>query len=76
MSCVTQARRNMTTTLDVMKRAITRALELEEGANVDILRWFYRGKVIGALEMSVEILNKSEFAELWAHYKSEDERFN
>lgn len=66
----------MTTTLDVMKRSITNALELEASIITDSMKWYYRGKVMGVLEMSVEIFNKSEYDELWAHYKNEEARFS
>ena len=66
----------MTTTLDVMKRSITNALELEASIITDSMKWYYRGKVTGVLGVSAEIFNKSEYDELWAHYKSEEARFS
>ena len=43
----------MTKKLEMMKCAITNAIELEAEATRDTLRAYYRGKVMGVLEVAI-----------------------
>ena len=65
----------MTKKLEMMKCAITNAIELEAEATRDTLRAYYRGKVMGVLEVAINGgLSGAEHEELYFHYKSEQER--
>ena len=65
----------MTEMLEAMKALVTNALELKANEPNDILNAYYRGKVIGVLEVaSSGILSRREHAQFLEHYESEKER--
>jgi hypothetical protein len=65
----------MTRMLEMMKGAITNALELESTAVSDAAIAYFNGKAMGVLEVAAGgALSCAEHAKLLEHYKSERER--
>ena len=65
----------MTNTLEMMKEAITNALELESMTISGTLGAYFRGKAMGVLEVAIGgVLSREEYAKLFEHFESEKER--
>lgn len=65
----------MTKMLEMMKRAITNAIELKYTAMSDASTSYFHGKAMGVLEVAAGgALSCAEHAKLIEHYESERER--
>lgn len=67
----------MTKMLEAMKSLVTNALELKADAPSDVLRAYYRGKVMGVLEVAASgVLSLREYEKFYEHYENERARFD